>query len=269
MTRSYLLPIFKSPTSAHFYFGYYDKSPLNAISTCHLAMRVEFMNRLPNADDEAIIGYFDLANGKFMELTTTNAFNWQQGSMLQWLGPDFNREIIFNRRTARGFQAVIYDLKTRHERLLERPIYSISRNGELALTIDFERHYWCRRGYSYDGIVVPEKNKPIVPDDGIWMMNINDNSVTKVICIGRLLLIAPLASMKDATHYIEHIMFSPNGRLFAFYHRWKLEDGGIYARLYVASTNDCHPQLVHDTGRLSHYCWIDDENILAWGGAQQ
>lgn len=269
MRRSHRSPVFRSPRSAHFFCGYYDKSPLDSPCKRHLAMRVQFMERLPNLHDEAVIGYFDLPNGKFVELTRTNAFNWQQGAMLQWIGPDFDREIIFNRRTERGFQAVTLDIDSGRERLLDQPIYVVSHNGEMALTIDYERHYWCRRGYSYDGVVRPEKNMPVVQGDGIWLLNIKQNSVTRLVEIESLLSNAPLASMKGATHYVEHMMFSPNGRSFAFYHRWKLEEGGIYARLYLASVDGGRPRLVHDTGRLSHYCWIDNSTILAGGAGKR
>jgi len=266
MKHLLLDPIFKSPADEHFFVGYYDKSALDASSTRMLGMRVARIDRLPNANDEAVIGFFHLPSRQYVEVGVTNAFNWQQGAMLQWLGPSFSNDIIFNRRTERGFQAVIVDSSTGVERLLDSPIYAVSPQGDRALTVDFERHYWCRRGYSYDGIAKQEKNGRVVRGDGIWLVNINRNVSEKIVAIEDLLTISPLPSMIGATHYVEHITFSPDGQSFAFYHRWRLEEGGIYARMYVcALSQDAGPRLVHDTGRLSHYCWIDNKTILAGG----
>ena len=260
------LPVFKTPAGSNYFFGYYDKSPLDMRSKRMLALRVGFIDRLPRADDIAEIGYFEIGQGNsFRCITTTNVFNWQQGAMLQWLGPDFDREIIFNRRTKDGFKAFVYDIEKETEYELPMSIYASNSRGDLALTIDFERHYWCRRGYSYDGIINSSKNASLVSGDGIWLVNLHGKTSKKIIDVESLTHISPLASMKGAVHYVEHMMFSPNGYRFAFYHRWKLEEGGIYTRLYVADMNGGAPQLVHDTGRLSHYCWVNDQNILAIG----
>ena len=46
-----------------------------------------------------------------------------------------------------------------------------------------------------------------------------------------------LSNMEGSTHYLEHLMISPGNEKFAFLHRWKTEDGGIYARLYTSDIN--------------------------------
>ncbi len=260
--------IFKTPLDANYYFGYYDKSPLNQNATRMLAMQVDSFDCLPKSEDIAKIGYFNLKDGSFHHISITNSFNWQQGAMLQWLGPTFEQEVIFNRRVDDQFCSVVHNIETGRERALSLPIYTVNRTGDVALSIDYERHYWCRRGYSYDGVIVPEKNLPIVPGDGIWRLDIKSDKAQKIVSIEDLLKIKPLASMRGATHYVEHMMFAPDDRTFAFYHRWKLSEGGIYARLYVSDIDGGEPRLIHDTGRLSHYCWINDHTILA-GGAEK
>jgi len=260
--------VFRTPVTSHYFFGYYDKSPLNRASTRLLAMRVPFMDRLPTESDVATVECVDLDHGTAREITSTNAFNWQQGAMLQWVGPTFDRQIIFNRRLPDGFRAVLCDMDSGHERILDAPVYAVSPKGDTALTVDFERHYWCRRAYSYDGIRNPDKNKPVVPGDGIWSLDLHRNVSRQVVFIEQLIDIKPLASMRRATHYVEHVTFSPNGDSFAFYHRWRLDGGGIYARLYVQHGPDGDPELLHDSGRLNHYCWLDNRRILAGGGRQ-
>ena len=260
-----LQTVFRSPIDSHYFFGYYDKSPLNRESTRHLATRVNFIDRQPNVTDIATIGYFDLNSSNFVELATTNTFNWQQGAMLQWRGPDFTNEIIFNRLIGNSHRAVLLDVNSGFERILCKPVYSVNQAGTKALCIDFERHYWCRRGYSYDGVENHAKNLPIVPGDGIWLLDIENNEESKLIELDQLLCISPMKSMLGATHYVEHIMFNPSGDKFAFLHRWKPESGGVYTRLYVSGLSQISPRLIDDTGRLTHYTWFDDDHIFGWG----
>ena len=72
--------------------------------------------------------------------------------------------------------------------------------------------------------------------------------------------------MKNATHYLEHLMFNPSGNGFCFLHRWEIEDGGIYARLYTANIKGGEIYLLNDSGRVSHFCWRNNEEIMAWCG---
>ena len=61
-------------------------------------------------------------------------------------------------------------------------------------------------------------------------------------------------------------MVSPNNKRFTFLHRWRTDDDGIYARLYTASTNGGDLYLLNDSGRMSHYCWKNDDEVFGWGG---
>ena len=63
-------------------------------------------------------------------------------------------------------------------------------------------------------------------------------------------------------------MISPDNNRLSFLHRWKIEDGGIYARLYTANIDGSELHLLSDSGRMSHFCWRNENEILAWGGLQ-
>ena len=72
--------------------------------------------------------------------------------------------------------------------------------------------------------------------------------------------------MNGAIHYLEHMAINPAGNRFCFLHRWKLKDGGIYARLYTCNKNGKDLHLISDSGRMSHYSWRNNHQILAYGG---
>ena len=260
--------IFKTPPDKNYFFGYYDKSPLDVDSEKILAIEVDFINRLPTSKDVATIGYFNIndKNRIFIKLCQTNAFNWQQGCMLQWLGPDFKTKIIYNDIRDGKFVSIIFDIERKTEVILNFPVYSVLRSGLSALCIDFERHYYCRPGYNYQGIINRKKDKKIVENDGIWLLSLQDNTRKKIVDLKFLIENYYINNMENATHYLEHIMINLTGSRFAFLHRWQLEHGGIYDRLFTVNIDGSDLFLLNDSGRLGHYCWRNDQEILMYGG---
>ena len=199
--------IFSTPPNENFFSGYYDKSPLDRASTRLLAQRVEFIDRLPVAGDQLQIGYFDFPDGQtFHQLASTSAWNWQQGCMLQWRGPTFDREIIYNDIRDNRFVSLCLNLETNEERALPMAVYSVSSDGKWAVCIDNERHYWVRPGYNYQGIENLQKKQPVSVDDGIWLMSLDKGDPKQIIRLGEMLDIRPLDSMKSGVHYLEHLM---------------------------------------------------------------
>lgn len=260
--------IFKTPPKENYFYGYFGKSQLNKSNDKLLCLKTNFINRIPTINDFAQIGYFDLKlpKKKFIPLTITKTFNWQQGCMLQWLGPKFENEIIYNDMIKNKFCSVILNINTKKEKILPLPIYDVDYNAKLAICVDQERHYFCRRGYSYAGIENSLKDKKIVKDDGIWSLNIKTKKIIQIIKIIDLINFKPLSNMKGATHYVEHLSFRPDGKRFCFLHRWKMKEGGIYSRFYTVNVDGSQLKLLLDSGRISHFCWRNNDEILAYGG---
>ena len=78
-----------------YFFGFHDKSPWSPDNKYLLAHKTSFDLKMPNGDDEVEIGVFKGEKfDEFVRLSTTKTWNWQMGSMLQWIG-DTNY-IIFN-----------------------------------------------------------------------------------------------------------------------------------------------------------------------------
>ena len=152
--------IYKTPSDHPYFFGYYDKSPLNKDNSKILACRPSFIERMPSTNDLLEIGYFDWKNSDdFIKLTETKTWNWQQGCMLQWLPPIHDEKIIYNDLVNNKFVTVILDIKTKTKTILPMAYYTISNDGKYAFCIDFERHYWFRSGYNYQGIKNKSKKK--------------------------------------------------------------------------------------------------------------
>jgi hypothetical protein len=261
-------PIFTTPLEKSCFFGYFDKSPFSKCGTRMLAHSAPFADRMPEANDVLEINLFDLNTGKYEKLADTRAWNWQQGCMLQWLGPDHNKNIIYNDRNEDHFVGVILDTVTGEKKYLPMPVYTVHPKGRTALCVDHERHCWFRSGYSYVGVWNETKRIPFAPDDGIWLMDLNTSELKQMVSLGHIAAMKPVSSMKGGEHYLEHLMYSPDGSSFAFYHRWSLPDGNVYTRLLAADENGENLRIIHDTGRATHFCWRNEREILCYSGTQ-
>jgi hypothetical protein len=259
--------VFETPQGENYFFGYYDKSPLDINNDKLLACKSKFIDRVVEKDDILEIGYFDWKKfNEFIKITETKAWNWQQGCMLQWLGKNYDKKIIYNDILNNKFVTIIMNIETKEKDILPMAYYTASSDGDFVLCIDNERHTFYRGGYSYKGIENLSKKVPLLEDDGIWYIDTNTKETKQIITLKQMASIKPLSNMKGATHYVEHLMISPNNKRFVFMHRWKTQDNGIYARLYTANIDGSDIYLLNDSGRMSHYSWRNDSEIVAWGG---
>ena len=257
--------IFTTPTDNHYFFGYFNKPQVSADESKILALKVSRIDKIPGEYDNAEVGWFSLESedNTFHVIGETKAYNWQQGSMLQFLGPDFNSRVIWNTFEHGNYCSKIFNLND-GSIVTKPPIYDVSKDGITATTIDFERHTWCRRGYSYGNVYIEDKNKPVVIGDGIWKINLSTGESHQIISLEELIENMPLNTMEDSVHYVEHMLFNDSGDYFAFLHRWKHENG-IHSRLYVADINGGSLKIINDSGRMSHYCWCSNHKILGYG----
>ena len=136
--------MFETPSDGHYFFGYFNTPQVSGDDSKLLALKCDFIDRVPDKSDSAIIGYFDLGkeNPAFQKIGTTKAFNWQQGCMLQFCGPDYLNKIIYNDFDGNKYVSVLVDLEAGSQTVFDYPIYTIASSGELALTLDLPRHYW-------------------------------------------------------------------------------------------------------------------------------
>jgi len=274
MKRIKVKRIFETPSDKNFFFGYFNTHQISSDDTSLIALKCKNIDRVPNPDDGdfAEIGLFSLKDNikEFKKFGLTHSFNWQQGCLAQFIGPDFSNKIIFNDfdEELNQYISKIYDISKETTEVLPFPIYAVFPCGTKALSIDFERHFWCRRGYSYGNIKNNKKNMKVVPDDGIWVSDFKSKTKKLLISLEMLLEESPISNMINATHYLEHMTISPCGSRFVFLHRWKLEEGGIHSRFYSYDMRTEKYHILNDSGRMSHFCWQDNNQIIGYGGIQ-
>lgn len=103
-----------------------------------LCLKVDDTSKSTAPKTIADIMIIDTENdNKIKKLGSTNSWNVQQGAMVQWLGPNFDEEIIYNDFQNGDYCSVILNIKTNEKRIIKKPVYNVSSDGRWALTLDF------------------------------------------------------------------------------------------------------------------------------------
>lgn len=257
-------PLTRGPE--HHFFGYYDKSPWDATGRYLLAGAVDFIDRPNTADDALTIKLIDLADGRGAQtLDVTTAWSWQQGTMLQWMPGAADRWVIYNRRRADRFEAVMRDVVTGESHRLPLPIYSLSPDGQLAVTPSFARLAHARPGYGYRGIEDPGRDDPSPADDGLFVMDLKTQEHRQVASLDQLARHKPVASMDGALHWVNHPAFSRDARRISFLHRWRQpHEQTRQTRLFTMNPDGSDLHLLNPEPMTSHYDWRNGRELLAW-----
>lgn len=250
---------FATPENQSFFFGYYNYSPLSFDGTKLLAHKTKFEGRMAQPSDSVEIGFFNTDTDKWHELGESNAFNWQQGAMLQWLGPDFNSKVIYNAVENNKFVAKIVDVNTHEVRTVPHAIYAVDPHGEYSISLNFERCYWTR-AYSYAPIVDAAWNERIPEQDGVVRVDLRTGEVKTIIGLKEFLNSQSISDDGETAHWFEHIMLNFSATRFAFYHRYG-NVNSFYTACFTADINGDniwkHP--VSDGESYSHLGWRGDD----------
>ena len=247
------------------FFGYYDKSPWNRSGRYILSHEVDFSGRSPTGSDTAAIGLIDTSNiGNFEPLTDTRAWNWQQGSMLQWNPTDSENIIFYNDRIENQFIALALDIRSGKKQHYPLAFEAVSKDGKKALSLNFSRLADLRPGYGYAGIKDDFSECMASEKDGIRILDLQTGKHKMIISLAQIMEFEFSENMKNSKHWFNHVQFSPNSKRFIFLHRWCKKNQAHSTRLLTANIDGTEIRCLNDHSMTSHFDWKDDEYILAY-----
>lgn len=263
LVKQHPVPVHALTAGSHHFFGYYDKTPWDATGRYVLALSVDFMGRQPTQADAAVVGMIDTHDDNhWIALGKTTAWNWQQGTMLQWLPGEPERKIIFNQRDAGRYVSIICDIHTRETRQLPLPVYAV--NGTNALSLNFSRLHRLRPGYGYVGIPDPYVDNPHPAEDGIYWMSLETDEYRLLISYDDMRCLQPVDSMANSHHRFNHIHIAPDGSNFVWLHRWHDAQQRRIDRLLTANMDGSDIAIVADDGYVSHIDYYTTQQVVAW-----
>jgi len=246
-----------------YFFGYYDKSPWSSNGRYMLCMAAEETWSQPAPDAPLDILIVDVESGVTRRIADSRAWNVQQGCMAQWLGPDFNSEVIYNDFREGAYCSVIYNIDTDRERLLPQPVYAVTNDGTTALTLDFGRLHTFRPGYGYSSL--PDSTKEVKVPEGfcVWRVDLCSGECTGLLSYDQIVSFEPRGEMRGAFHKVNHIMVNPCGNRFMFLHRWFCGQRK-YSRLLTCDLDGENLYCLSDDDMVSHCYWKSDSEIIAF-----
>ncbi|MCG2660537.1 MAG: hypothetical protein L6437_09860 [Kiritimatiellae bacterium] len=233
----------------------------------HLYHRVGFMDRQPAREDSAELGMIDIETKAKIKIAKTTAWNFQQGAMLQWNPAVPDREVIYNVRVGETYRAVVKNIKTRKERMLEMPVAALDPKGRYALSINFSRVFDFRPGYGYHGIIDANKNREAPEDDGVFRIDMMTGKSKLVLSLQQIhsLLQDTRSVVKNGKLVINHITCSTDGSRFVFLVRNFPEHGKKWGTVAITANADGSDLYVlNDYSMTSHYHWQDEQHLLAY-----
>ena len=249
------------------FFGYYEKTPWSPCGTKLLGMRAGFRDRQPTPDDEIELGLIDPQGlDAFEPFASTNAWCWQQGTMLQWV-PGTADSVIYNRRRAGRFVGVVDDLATEDQRELERAVYAVDPRGRYGIGLNFARLATQRPGYGYEGVADAWADEGAPGNDGVWRIDLDSGGAELVLSLGEIVGMDSDASMVGQKHWLNHAQINTDGSRVAVLHRWQPSDGPRQTRLVTLGPDGSDARVIWDARLVSHYDWRSADEILVWGGA--
>lgn len=242
------------------FFGYYNLSPenlKNQVSYLHLK---DTRSKIGVTDAMIMISENNLNREK--KVFTTSSWNLQQGCMLQWLPPNF-QNLIFNDYdfTNEKYISRIIDVNGNVINTLNHPIYSISLNGEFALSLNFKRLAALRPAYGY----FSQKYGTLESNDkdGITYLDLHTNEFKLILTLERIIKLKPVFTMEGATHKVNHIDICPDGSRFMFLHRW-VGPHGRFHRLITANVSGEDLFILNGDKMTSHCCWVNSTEIISF-----
>lgn len=247
-----------------YFFGYYDKSPWDASDRYMLCLRVKDTIKSVAPKEAADIVLIDTQeNNSYEVIAKTDTWNIQQGCMLQWLGPNCSERIIFNDFRGGKYCSVIFNIKSREERVIDMPVYSVSNDGKYALTLDFSRLHRLRKGYGYSNLPEITADEKLPDNPCIWKINLETGETKPVFKYTDFANFEPRPEMNGAEHKVNHIMLNPSGDRFMVLHRW-FNGTQKCTRLVTANIDGDELFNLSDDNMTSHCFWKSDDEILAY-----
>jgi hypothetical protein len=255
------LPVTRlTPAGRHAMFGYYDVPAFSADGTEHLCHLVPFMDRLPAAGDTATLARICLADGTLTPVADTTAWNFQQGSMLQWHPAAPNDAIIYNRFDGR-YVGVVRDLLTGRERVLDQPVATVDPSGRYALSINFSRVFDFRPGYGYAHRPDPWADVAHPADDGVFSIDLEMGVSTLLLPYTDLARALPRFAARKIV--VNHITINPDGSRFLMLVR-DFRPGGWDTALLTAAADGTDLRVHAEATMASHYHWRDPGHLLIY-----
>lgn len=259
-------PVKLSQGDESYFFGYFDKSPYltGGVEDLVLVHRSKNHRIMPLSGESIDIGY--IAGGGFVAVTSSTAWNFQQGTMLQWV-PGKRNSIIFNDFCEGVLVCKYVNFDTGEEKLYSEPVAAFSPTGKEFVSIDFRLLSYLKPEYGY---AFPDQKKlgDVPNSKGLSVVNFESGDICEIVSLDAVKKLSPAPGSEECIHYINHPLYSPDGQSICFLHRY-ITRGGTQATRFLVCNRDGSNLRILISGMASHFGWRNREEVLAWAGERR
>ncbi len=246
----------------HFFASYYGINSWSANQRYATVLETDIRFRIPDINDPAILGLVDMKTHKFIPLTTTRAWNFQQGCMAHWLGTSPDSLIIYNDLLNGKFVAIILNVFTKTKKLIPYPVSAVSPTGKEAVSINFARIRLTRPDYGYGGNGQdPEENQAYPPDDGIFLVDLQTGQGRLLISLAQVKDLVPVVDQGEL-EYFNHTLFSRDGSKIFWLSRGHANGFRNTTAFTVNRDGTNLQRCFPDYWEGSHFDWLDGDNLM-------
>ena len=191
----------------------------------------------------------------------TKAFNWQQGSRLQWIKTNKFMFNYYDEETKNYCSKVISttDYKSRDYKYPVQDSfkdkYFLSINYKRLAVIKPDYGYHCHSKLSYDQLPSNER-------DGIWKINF-ETGKGSLFFPCQICNFCTEEQFQKSLHYVNHIQIGPNGNTFVFLHRYIFE-GNQIDRLILFDNEAGTMKLIASSDLISHFYWQASNALVVY-----
>lgn len=237
----------------HCWFGYYDKSPINANGNYTLFLKVA---KNAKEGDEAEVCICDMQSKEQTTIGRTRTWNWQQGAMEQWVD---EQTVSYNSYDIekKEYKTVRVNIETGESSITTRAVYFYTKDFTKYLSLNFHRLEIYAKGYGYPF----DADSMDTNQDGIWEVNVQGKDVKFILSLAEVMTFEKKDYMQ-CQHYINHVAYCPDERNIIFIHRWQVKGGEFVSRLLKYDLLEKKLMTLLDNGHVSHYCWKNDKELM-------
>ena len=238
------------------FFGFHDKDPWSRNKSALLAHEFEGIgNEAITSSSKINIVLFtgkDWLN-KYV-IGSSSAWNWQQGSELQWIDDD---TIIFNDFVHGNLIAKSVNISTRKDYNFKYPVSGINVSKKIYASACFQSFSEEMPGYGY---FFGKNRKSPNKRNELLLLSLKTGDISATIDMSRF-----STNISSRFGCISHIQFSENGKFCAFLVRRQRFGVRLYSEMWVFNTSSWVSTLwnVPFGGMVSHFCFVGN-NILAY-----
>lgn len=255
----------------HLFASYYAINAWSADGRYALVLETDIRSGLPTENDVAVLGVVDARdNNRFVPLTETRAWNFQEATMAHWLGTAPQTQFIFNDMVDGKFVSVIFDMTTKTRRVVPYPVSAVSADGRWAVSINYARLRLTRPDYGYGGDGQDARVDVTWPqDDGLWLVDLATGKGKLIVPIDSTRERMPTVKEPRALAYYCHTVFSRDGsKIFWLARSVENVSGQKVVRRWETTAFTCNrdgsnvQRCFPDGWGGSHFNWLDGDRMV-------